>query len=62
MDDKMIKLLAEQSIRFGEQRYTEDHIRDLIGAPSRDEEAYCVCGKSLDEYDPDCYFHMSQGY
>lgn len=62
MNDEMIKLLAECSVRDGEQRYTEDQIRDLVGGPSQAEETRCVCGKSLDEYDPDCYVHMSRGY
>jgi hypothetical protein len=62
MNDEMIKLLAQQSIRDGEQRYTEDHIRDLVGAPSIEEESTCICGKSLDEFDTDCYEHMSRGY
>lgn len=62
MNDDMIRLLAEQSIRDGEQRYTEDQIRALMGAPSLEESDTCVCGKSLDEFDPDCYTHMSKGY
>jgi len=62
MNDKMIRLLAEQSIRDGEQRYTEDQIRDLVGAPSVEESKHCVCGKSLDEFDPDCYTHMAKGF
>lgn len=62
MNDDMIRLLAEQSIRDGEQRYTEDQIRSMVGAPTTEESTTCVCGKSLDEFDPDCYGHMSQGY
>ena len=62
MNDEMIKLLAEQSIRGGEQRYTEDQIRDLVGAPSIKESKTCICGKSLDEFNTDCYSHMAKGY
>ena len=62
MNDESIRLLAEQSIRDGEQRYTEDQIRAMVGAPSVEESTRCICGKSLDEFDPDCYVHMSQGY
>lgn len=62
MDNDMIRLLAEQSIRDGEQRYTEDQIRAMVGAPTVEESTTCVCGKSLDEFDPECYVHMSRGY
>ena len=62
MDNDMIRLLAEQSIRDGEQRYTEDQIRSMVGAPPAEESTTCVCGKSLDEFDPECYVHMSRGY
>ena len=62
MNDDMIRLLAEQSIRDGEQRYTEDQIRAMVGAPSAAESTTCVCGKSLDEFDPDCYAHMAKGF
>lgn len=58
----MIRLLAEQSIRDGEQRYTEDQIRAMVGAPLATESTTCVCGKSLDEFDPDCYTHMAKGF
>lgn len=55
------ELLAKQSIRDGEQRYTEDQIRSMIGAPSVQEETAeqeraerneCVCGviNCADEY------------
>ena len=62
MNDEMIRLLAEQSIRDGEQRYTEDQIRAMVGAPSVEESKHCVCGKSLDEFDSDCYTHMAKGF
>lgn len=62
LTNEQVKLLAECSVRDGEQRYTEAQIRDMVGAPSIEEEGYCICGKSLDEFDPECYSHMSQGY
>ena len=62
MNDDMIRLLAEQSIRDGEQRYTEDQIRSMVGAPTVEESTTCICGKSLDEFDPDCYTHMAKGF
>lgn len=62
MTEEQIRLLAECSTRGGEQRYTEDQIRDLVGAPSIKESRLCICGRSLDEFDPECYNHMSKGY
>jgi len=54
------KLLAEQSIRDGEQRYTEDQIRAMVGAPSTDEMETCLCGEPIDEC-PDSYAHVTSG-
>ena len=62
MTEEQIRLLAECSIRDGEQRYTEDQIRDMMGAPSVQESKTCVCGRSLDEFNSDCYDHMAKGY
>lgn len=62
MKDEFVRLLAEQGIRDGEQRYTEDQIRSMVGAPSVEESKYCVCGKSLDEFDSECYVHMAKGF
>lgn len=62
MNDEYIRLLAEQSIRDGEQRYNEDQIRALVGAPTVEESTTCICGRSLDEYNPECYEHMAKGY
>ena len=48
-----MQLLAEQSIVDGEQKLTEDDIRDMVGAPTMKEELEaearaenneCVCG------------------
>ena len=61
-DGLIYKILAEQSIRDGEHRYTEDQIRDMMGAPTVEESKTCICGKSLDEFDPECYSHMAKGY
>ena len=54
------ELLAKQSIRDGEQRYTEDQIRAMVGAPSKEEEEICTCGDPLDSC-PDSYEHMTHG-
>ena len=54
------KLLAECSIRDGEQRYTEDQIRDMVAAPSIEEEKYCLCGEELESC-PEAYVHMTSG-
>jgi len=58
---EQVKILAECSVRDGEQRYTEDDIRDMVGSPSI-EDNYCLCGLPLDKPGPDCSSHMSQGY
>jgi hypothetical protein len=62
MKDEFVRMLAEQSIRDDEQRYTEDQIRALVGAPSVQESKTCVCGRSLDEFNSECYAHMAKGY
>jgi len=59
--NEFAKLLAEQSIRDGEQRYTEADIRAMVGAPSREEEEMCMCGKHISQC-PDAYDHMTHGY
>jgi hypothetical protein len=60
VDDKYIKILAEQSIRGGEQRYTEAQIRAMVGAPDKEEEETCMCGEPINECD-DAYSHMTHG-
>ena len=60
MKNEYIKLLAEQSTRDGEQRYTEAQIRSLVGAPDIDEENTCLCGDPLDEC-PEAYVHVTHG-
>ena len=54
------ELLAKQSIRDGEQRYTEDQIRSMVGAPSIKESEKCACGDDLSTC-PDSYEHMTHG-
>jgi hypothetical protein len=39
---------------------TESEMRDLVGAPSIQEEETCACGASL-ELCPDNYEHMTHG-
>tara|TARA_A200000113_G_scaffold223081_1_gene237930 strand:- start:2632 stop:2964 length:333 start_codon:yes stop_codon:yes gene_type:complete len=58
---EQIKLLAEQSVRDGEQRYTEAQIRDMVGAPTIEEEETCICGEPLEDC-PEGYEHMTMGY
>ena len=60
--DGQMKLLAEQSIRDGEQRYTEEQIRAMVGAPTIEESEHCICGEPLDSSHMGCYEHMSSGY
>ena len=62
MNDDQTKMLAEQSIRDGEQRYSEEQIRAIVGAPSIEEADTCLCGRSLSNFNPECYIHMSKGY
>lgn len=57
---EQIKLLAEQSFRGGEQRYTEAEIRAMVGAPSIEEEEICGCGEPINEC-PDAYEHVTHG-
>ena len=54
------KLLAEQSIRDGEQKFTEEQIRAMVGAPTIEESETCLCGEPLDKC-PDSYVHMTSG-
>jgi len=58
---EQIKMLAECSIRDGEQKLTEAQIRDMVGAPTREEEEYCICGERLEDC-KDGYVHMTSGY
>ena len=63
MNEDMIRLLAEQSIIDGKQKFTESDIRDMVGAPTREEEEneLCMCGEPLDTC-PDAYSHVTMGY
>lgn len=56
----MFELLAEQSIVNGEQTLTEDQIRSMVGAPTREEEETCMCGDPIATC-PDSYEHMTHG-
>lgn len=40
--------------------FTEAEVRDLVGAPTQEEEEHCICGERLE----DCkegYVHMTSG-
>lgn len=54
------ELLAKQSIVDGEQKLTEDQVRSMMGAPTREEEEYCICGDKIEDC-PDGYEHMTMG-
>ena len=41
------------------EKYTEEQIRAIVGAPTREEET-CGCGEPLDTC-PDAYEHMTHG-
>lgn len=41
-------------------RFTEAQIRDLVGAPSIEEEDECLCGKKINECD-EAYVHITSG-
>ena len=43
-----------------ENKLTEAQVRDLVGAPTPEEEQTCVCGEDIDEC-PDAYEHMTHG-
>jgi hypothetical protein len=53
-------LLAQQSTVGGKQRYTESQIRDMVGAPSIDEDQICGCGDNINTC-PEAYEHMTHG-
>ena len=54
------ELLAKQSIVDGEQKLTEDQVRSMMGAPSKEEDDTCMCGDRIDTC-PDAYEHMTHG-
>jgi len=39
---------------------TEDQVRNIVGAPTREEEEYCMCGKKLENCN-EGYEHMTHG-
>jgi hypothetical protein len=41
---------------------TEEQVRGIVGAPTREESETCICGKPLDSSHMACYEHMSKGY
>lgn len=53
-------LLAECSVRDGEQKFTEAQIRSMVGAPSREEEEVCICGDEINDCS-ESYAHMTSG-
>ena len=43
-----------------ENKLTEAQIRDMVGAPTPEEEQTCVCGEDIDVC-PEAYEHMTHG-
>jgi hypothetical protein len=60
LTNEQITLLAKQSTVGGKQRYTESQIRDMVGAPSIEEDQLCGCGDNINIC-PDAYEHMTCG-
>ena len=60
LTNEQITLLAQQSTVGGKQRYTESQIRDMVGAPSIEEDQLCGCGDNVNIC-PDAYEHMTRG-
>ena len=54
----VMKELNSLSIR---KPLPEAIVRDIVGAPTVEEEEHCVCGKRIEECD-DAYDHMTNGY
>lgn len=42
------------------EKYTEDQVRAIVGAPTKEEEETCMCGDPIDTC-PDAYEHMTHG-
>ena len=42
-------------------KLTEAEVRDLVGAPTQEEEEHCICGERPEDC-KDSYEHMTQGY
>jgi hypothetical protein len=38
----------------------ESQVRDIVGAPTLEEDAHCMCGKKINECE-DSYVHMTSG-
>ena len=43
------------------RHYTEAEVRDIVGAPTKEESEMCTCGKELDAC-TESYTHMSKGF
>jgi hypothetical protein len=53
-------LQAEQLEARQGHKCSEDQIRSIVGAPSIEEDKFCMCGEAIDNC-PDSYSHMTQG-
>ena len=54
-------VLAELSKLTIRKPLSESQVRDMVGAPSPEEEETCMCGEHIDQC-PDAYDHMTHGY
>ena len=54
-------MLVDESFTGGKQKYTEAQIRDMVGAPTIEEDELCICGEPL-ETCKEAYEHMTMGY
>jgi hypothetical protein len=54
-------VLAELSKLTIRKPLSESQVRDMVGAPTIEEDEHCVCGKRTEECD-DAYDHMTHGY
>ena len=53
-------VLAELSKLTIRKPLSEAQVRDIVGAPTREEEEYCICGERIEEC-KDGYVHMTSG-
>lgn len=56
-----IEIEIKPGYMYPQGTFTEAQIRDMVGAPTREEEEMCVCGEHIDHC-PDAYDHMTNGH
>ena len=60
MDDASAEQYAQMRFENEGDALSEAQIRDLVGAPTKEEQETCMCGDPVDTC-PDAYSHMTQG-